>query len=613
MPKRRKAYPNAKPTAPAHPSLSSEKAKATEPSQHSVNDKLQQLRLEQLSSSKRSLSPTERPLYTRLQTPFVSPSLPSGAIHGPRRNRRGPPGPPPPSSWLQKPATVDKQQYARSGDLSQVELKPLDGTKLPSHGSLQDRCLRALACDWANQVYINQFNLACLDVKTKETLCYYVARYKPGGMTAEALHVLFLDDGELEYATGAEGLRRLDLGGSIHLQLQLDHLEQYLVPPLSPAPQHDQTPDDIPDAWDEVPSPPTSLGHHKFKDLTHLSLAYPHPGVKFTSLLKLAPFLTSVTHLSLAGWPKPCLRPNSVTASFSTPMGDVQSSLGTFYSDLDNDYSEPAHALRRLGKHLTGLKWLDLSGCWPWVKCLAEQAMDWSSSSLETLVLNQGILPRLLRNMPEDPDEWALWFIKTCPPITASMATDAAAAAAAAAANKKDKDDLCTYLRTEYEIQHLERKILDSINGVLPKFPSFMPTSSSSTYASTIQAINSQYTIVDGKPLSSPTTSTSTSSTTNPTRNNKPLRILYASKNDEMSRKIQFARRHMGVSDPFLPPSTMTGGGGGGGGPQSLSYYVNQLNFLSQQNQSRQRMQLAWEAWEREGDVFDVESVRGVL
>ena len=535
MPKKRKEYPNAKPNPPVHPSLSSS-VKAKEglaSSQSSVNEKLQQLRLEQRPSSKHPLSSQESPLYTRSQpSPLQLPQ--TGSSNGLRRRRRGPPGPAPPNSWLQKQVTVDRQRHTRLTDLSQVDIKPLNGTKLPMALSLQDCCFRALARDWTNQIYINQFNLAGLDIGAKETLCYYVARFSPGAMTAEALHILFFDDTELEDATGGEGLRRLDLTGSISDQLRLEDLASFFLSRPSSEPHTVPSSSEVPDTWDESPPSMTSLSRPKFQGLTHLSLAYPQPDVKFASLLKIAPHLASLTHLSLAGWPKPSLRPNSTTASFSTPMGDVQSSLGTFYSDLDNDFSEPAHALRQLSKHLLCLRWLDLSACWPWVKCLSNREMDWYGNwaGVETVVIDQGILPRLLRELPEDLDDWLSWFENE---FRASLDSDLS----------NDRRKLGDYLRREYDIAHFEQITLMVIayNAIRK---SLDPHNRSGRRAA---AWDIQNNVEDSN--------TSTPTYTPPESNRKAvLNFVYASKDEDKRKKIDFAREYTAKYMSDRPGST---------------------------------------------------------
>ena len=93
----------------------------------------------------------------------------------------------------------------------------------------------------------------------------------------------------------------------------------------------------------------------------------------------LVPHLPSLalTHLSLAHWPMPMLLSNSLTAYVRAPNGTHPYGNLSYYSVLDQDWSEAASIMRRLSKATTSLKWLDLSGCWPWIRCLTIADINW--------------------------------------------------------------------------------------------------------------------------------------------------------------------------------------------------------------------------------------------
>ena len=417
MPKKRAPIYDKKPSIPAHPSLSSSgKPKdashslgsSRSPDGNSVNERLQQLRLSQGTQHARAssevLSPAANPslpppLRNILQLPDAPQPRPQP---GPRAagRVRGPAGPVPPS-WLlrrenrQNPLADARMSPARR-ETPRYERLP---GSVPLHeGSLIAMTLKAIAKNWDWHLQYDQYYLATILVRYKEELLHYIRCYSPRGIDRAGLELLFLDDTELEDATGAEGLTHLDLSTFIGNSLKLSELRHLFIvkKAVELAEEDSESP---PDSWDapELVAQPSGLP--RFYSLTHLSLAHPSPTtVSWKGLLDLAPHLTTITHLSLAYWPTPTLAPNSRTAYRETPQGNVNYGASNFYSAYDNDWSEAASIIRRLGKSTYCLKWLDLTGCYPWVKAL--ERLDWSESlqALETVKIGQGWTPECFKD-----------------------------------------------------------------------------------------------------------------------------------------------------------------------------------------------------------------------
>lgn len=322
---------------------------------------------------------------------------------------RGPAGPPPPFSWLNDsvhaPAHLRQKKqglYDTQARCARVDhLGGLPHQFFPDEKSLAHQALKALAKGWDWHVQYDQFYLATLPMRYKQALLSYIAFYKPESITCHSLEVLFLDDSQLEDATGSEGLTHLDLATSIGHPLGLKELKDFCTK------KRVTTKDDpmktenevVPDSW-EIPSITPSPTVSRFPFLSHLSLARPSTG-SWRSLLALAPHLVTLTHLSLAYWPIPSLTPNSKTAYRTTPWGDVDYGASNFYSLYDCDFSEAAAVLRRLSRSLLCLKWLDLTGCGVWVRALgAESGIEWNGGwrGVETVKVGQGAIPEYVKD-----------------------------------------------------------------------------------------------------------------------------------------------------------------------------------------------------------------------
>ena len=417
MPKKRASIYATKPSSPAHSSLtSSGKPKdgshslvsSVNPTGSSVNDRIQQLRISQGQNSRSSTeilnagtSPTLPPsLRNILQLPDTPPPRPRPGLRVTGRVR-GPAGPVPPS-WLGRrdngpgsPARLRAPKY--NGERAKFESLP--GSFLAEEESLVAITLKTLAKNWEWHAQYDQYYLATIPVRYKEALLHYIAYYGTHGMNKADLELLFLDETELEDAIGAEGLTHLDLSTFIGNSLSLRELRDLFRAEKARLPANEES-DAVPESWDapDMTAQPSALP--RFHTLTHLSLSHPNTTASWKGLLDLAPHLKTLTHLSLAYWPTPTLSPNSTTAYRETPQGNVNYGASNFYSAYDNDWSEAAAILRRLGKSTICLKWIDLTGCYPWVQALGYEQIDWFGGwqGLETIKVSQGWMPDCFKN-----------------------------------------------------------------------------------------------------------------------------------------------------------------------------------------------------------------------
>ena len=270
---------------------------------------------------------------------------------------------------------------------------------MPRPGSLVDLTLKDLTREWDFHSQYDQYYLATIPVRYKELLLRYIAVFSPHGIDRSGLETLFLNETEVEDATGAEDFFRLDCSSSIGRSLPLKDLKHFFItappPPTSTVPVPATDDAAVPDAWD-TPLPPT-LNLPRFHTLTHLSLSHPPGTISWSTLLHtLLPHLpTTLSHLSLAHWPPPTLTPNALTAYTTTPhTGAIQAGGTSLYSAYDGDWSEATSILRRVARLTGGLRWVSLEGCWPWMRAL--EGFDWQGGQwgmLEVLVVGQGWVP----------------------------------------------------------------------------------------------------------------------------------------------------------------------------------------------------------------------------
>ncbi|MCJ1276516.1 hypothetical protein MMC21_004322 [Puttea exsequens] len=421
MPKKRAPKYDTRPSIPAHPSLSSSNkskdahslASDGKPTGNTVNDLIHQLRISHGATSggmgtANVLNPNNNPslpptLRSILNIPDAPPPRPRPGLRATGRIR-GPAGPVPPS-W-QKYREVQQEYRIKSRDPQEnhefTHSSVLPDLYLPGEGSLTATTLKALAANWSFHIEYDQYYLATLPVRYKQVLLHYLSRYAPHSVDIYSLELLFLDDFELAGATGADGFTHLDLSTSIGYSLKLSELKDLSTPKQNPN-MTEELSDTTPETWDAPDAHASTLLHTRpvflLPNLTHLSLAHPSLATPWKSLIALTSCLNTITHLSLSHWPIPTLSPNSKTAYRETPTGTVSYGASNYYSAYDNDWSEAAAVLRRLSKGTYCLKWLDVTGCWPWVQALADDNIDWCGSwvGLETVVIGQGWIPDCLR------------------------------------------------------------------------------------------------------------------------------------------------------------------------------------------------------------------------
>ena len=423
MPKKR-VINYAKPTSLPHPSLaSSTKQDASRNSNNdsstptvSVNELIRHLRQTQVSTTV-SDRPREEP-NTRSVHPSLKDILDIPDSPGPRprpgmraatgRRARGPAGPPPPKSWLEGRDRAQPSSTRTSGPdrrLTDKHVGSLPGLYVPNERSLEHLTLKCLAKNWLWHSHYDQYYLATLPPRSKETLLTYISTYNNRGIDSGGLRVLFLDYKELEGATGSESITYLDLGTSVGRAIKLRELKESLTRRARDDPITLEL-EDVPDSWDEETRLPTSISPSRFPSLTHLSLSNP-TNVSWKGLLSLGPHLATLTHLSLAFWPTPSLTPNSKTAYRTSPAGNVDYGASNFYSESDGDFSEAAGNLKRLSKATYCLQWLDLTGCSDWVQALGRQdGPDWAGAwrGVETVKVGQGWIPACLES--ESSSKW---------------------------------------------------------------------------------------------------------------------------------------------------------------------------------------------------------------
>ncbi|KAM0248412.1 hypothetical protein ACHAQJ_009459 [Trichoderma viride] len=402
MPKKRQHLKPFKPTPTASPAPGSSSNAAGKTSR-GVNELLANLRHASLGSSAQRQLP--------IVTPSVPPAIreilqiPDTPVPAPRRQhrqrldnngRRLPAGPPPPRSWVAARSGVTNRVFASSSTVNRCGLvdSTLPGTYLPAPRSLIDLILRKIAADWDVHRVFHQYYLYYIPSHLKSALIRWVGIASPDGLSLEDLKLILLPSSELyedeegndlsDYHTAVNAeVNYLDLSGSLGRSLSLKEVSELLYPSKK---QEDLT--EPQESWDEsevIPSPPRVL----LPNLTHLSLAL-DPQVaseaSWKQLLAMASKLTTITHLSLAYWPDPCLTPRARLSTVTTPQGQTVAYGGTnYYShSIDHDWSEALLVLKMLSRNLYALEFLDLTGCTGWFKALMLHSehdfVDWVGS-----------------------------------------------------------------------------------------------------------------------------------------------------------------------------------------------------------------------------------------
>ena len=371
--------------------------------ERSVNELIQHLRQTQISKSQsqteewasklvpRSVHPSIRNLLELPETPPPRPRNGTTRV-GERRIRR-PPGPAAPASWLLPSAQTDESSRRTSsigreayGATPRLRLDRLPGMTFPPRNSLQHAVLKAMAMQWDWHLVFDGVFLAELPTHLRLQLLSYVAVYtdhESMGVQMQGLKPLFMTDNK-ERGTVEEfsEVTRLDLGRSIGYWMGMKQLARELKY------ESDQPKEEVnlPASWeDEVEdfsttSPKEPLLTSRFPNLRYLSLAHPAPGAaSWSSLLNLLPHIATITHLSLAYWPIPTLKPNSLKARVTHPQvrGLSFAYGGTdVYSSYEHNWSEATTILARLSRATYCVKWLDFEGCSEWIPALCWDGAD---------------------------------------------------------------------------------------------------------------------------------------------------------------------------------------------------------------------------------------------
>ncbi|CAN8102889.1 unnamed protein product [Discula destructiva] len=425
MPKKRYQTRYSKPqsTAPASLSSSSAAHNGTHNDDHerlSVNSLLASLRRPRLNGdtptpsvadiAAPSVPPQIREIL-RLPEPGPAPPPRRRARFGPRLvgtdGRRLPPGPPPPRSWLSTSRHDPRLDFSDS-TVDDFERRLIPGLYRPGYGSLVDIVLRKMTLDWDFQRCYNVYYLCSLPDHTRMALISNLATIYEAGLSLSDLKMILLPqrspDGDEDLglqedlSSFNEGVTHLDLSTSIGRSLKLRELSQFLF-------SSDSARNDLPpESWDTdegsyVPRP-------LLPNLSHLSLAAdPEDNAlcSWRQLLSIATHLPTLTHLSLAFWPVPCLTPNLTFTKVAASNGQTFQAGGTtaYSHTLDNEWSEQILILRKLSQSLYGLEYLDLTGCNAWFQALTASAdgdkVDWVGDwgKITHLIMTTGYAPPL--------------------------------------------------------------------------------------------------------------------------------------------------------------------------------------------------------------------------
>lgn len=373
-----------------------------------------------------SVHPTLRNVLDIPDSASPRPRIGARQHRGPHRERAIP-GPPPPQSWLlqSKYASKDRKPHTNPERPVQHHSVNLPGADLLLEKSLQHQVLKLIASTWHSQAQYGYYNFTLLPLRLRETLLSYISIYSAGDESLgdwTPLQVLFPLSGSENYIAQRDemqNLQRLDLTNALGIWLSWSALRRTILvtdsAPRQPVPQPHPSnsvrdfAQAVPDSWEdameiELEPPvqqqpvsdsgtPKSVHTLRCANLRHLSLALDPKAVSSTvswsNLLGLAKHLHTLESLSLAYWPLPTYTP-AAAATFATVTSSL---LGTrrriayggtnMYSAQENDWRESAGILRSLSRCLYCLKWLDLTGCAPWLPALV-----WEDNALPTIPTN---------------------------------------------------------------------------------------------------------------------------------------------------------------------------------------------------------------------------------
>ncbi|KAF2398206.1 hypothetical protein EJ06DRAFT_127537 [Trichodelitschia bisporula] len=369
---------------------------STAGSTRSVNERLEQLRLEQAPRA----TLEQRQQVTEIATTHSMPpqlrrilQIPETAPPPPRAGRRVPraartPGPPPPQSWLQgdtsssssSSLTPDADEMPRK---QAARFKPdwfnristlIDGVPFPLPKTLLGQSLKATARNWETIAAGQSDGLGRLPAHLKGNLLAYLGLYcGEKGIDIDFLRALFRAEVAEDGATGSEELQVLDLSGLISENLSMPSLVRYFekkdTAVNSSSSQGENTDAEssfVADSWEN--SIPTGLHTPRFPNLTRLSLARAGRFASWQSLLHLSDHLSTITHLSLAYWPKPQTLMSMERLPPNVPPGEYE--LG------DDELQDGYDLISRISRNTYCLKWLDLQGCGQWLDMLTWEPVE---------------------------------------------------------------------------------------------------------------------------------------------------------------------------------------------------------------------------------------------
>ena len=335
---------------------------------------------------------------------------------------------------IQTPSLVYTLEHVSGPDLSLFQ-------RFPHCRSLVHQCLRTLALHWEELAEYEQHYLPTIPTHQKEMLLSYLSQYgSQGCLDFKSFKILLQNEKAVEGGSGSEDVRFLDLTGLLNSRYTLSDLGTLLAHSFPAAgiiggiaelsigsqEQGEKALVNIIESWEDEDNEPmtnvelSQINVPVFSNLTRLSLARPGSWASWADLLTLSTKLNTLTHLSLAYWPRPSTTPNATT-TFMISKHTKPVSLGGshFYSNLDDDWMEATNIMRRLSLNTYCLKWLDLEGCtwhraltWnfpstsqrngasisgqdEWVRASSSPGPDWNTAwrQIEYLNLYQGWIP----------------------------------------------------------------------------------------------------------------------------------------------------------------------------------------------------------------------------
>ncbi|POS82597.1 hypothetical protein EPUL_006125 [Erysiphe pulchra] len=423
MPRKRFNTRYSKPASTSHSSLVSTVSHPASNRTHeqaTVNELIDSLRRSDLASIQASSAiiniPTLPPDLRRLLAqPEISAPRPRFRDHRPRDDNSGSiaAGPAAPRSWVsgQLHCHPCLQKCDKIERISPFDVHHLPGIYSILTNSLREQCFKKIARNWDFIQVYEKHHLASLPTQLRSTLLSYLNVFGPeSGVGFSGLKsIIALPNSNIEECSTRyshnKNFSRLDLSGAIGTSLSIEQVTGLVRhKPLVTSEETSNL------SWEDNLNLSISL-IPPIPHLTHLSLSYPPLGVSWSALLSLAACLPTLTHLSLAHWPLPLATLTSDSTSFNHLLNESYK-----YSDrnqssqiLDEYYSEATRILRKLANHLSGLKYLDLTGCQAWFKVLVAydvedlyRGIEWGKhwTQLQTLKLQSGL------EVTKDCEEW---------------------------------------------------------------------------------------------------------------------------------------------------------------------------------------------------------------